>query len=59
MKLYEHPIREIVARFESGFADAFGNPLQGLAQENLQARVRGTLLMEYSNSCITCCSHHR
>lgn len=50
VKLYEHPIREIVARFESGFADAFGNPLQGLALENLQARVRGTLLMEYSNS---------
>lgn len=50
VKLYEHPIREIVARFETGFADAFGNPLQGLAQENLQARVRGTLLMEYSNS---------
>lgn len=49
VKLYEHPIREIVSRFEAGFADAFGSPPQGLTLENLQARVRGTLLMEYSN----------
>ncbi len=49
VKLYEHPIRDIVSRFEAGFADAFGFPPQGLTLENLQARVRGTLLMEYSN----------
>lgn len=49
VKLYEHPIREIVSQFETGFADAFGSPPQGLTLENLQARVRGTLLMEYSN----------
>lgn len=50
VKLYVHPIRELVERYEQGFAAAFGTPLQGLALENLQARVRGTLLMEYSNS---------
>lgn len=50
VKLIEHPIRDIVSQFESGFAQAFGEPLKGLSLENLQARVRGTLLMEYSNS---------
>ncbi|HLY97154.1 MAG TPA: NAD+ synthase [Sideroxyarcus sp.] len=50
VKLYVHPIRELVERYEQGFAAAFGTPLQGLALENLQARVRGTVLMEYSNS---------
>lgn len=50
IKLYEHPIRDIVSQYEAGFAESFGQPLRGLALENLQARVRGTLLMEYSNS---------
>jgi len=50
IKLYEHPIRAIVSQYETGFAESFGQPLRGLALENLQARVRGTLLMEYSNS---------
>jgi NAD+ synthetase len=50
VKLYVHPVREPVERYEQGFAAAFGTPLQGLALENLQARVRGTVLMEYSNS---------
>lgn len=48
--LHEHPIRDLVQTYEAGFAAAFGSPLQGLALENLQARVRGTVLMEYSNS---------
>ncbi|QDL55785.1 NAD+ synthase [Rhodoferax aquaticus] len=48
--LIEHPIRSMVASFEEGFAAAFGKPLQGLPLENLQARVRGTTLMEYSNA---------
>ncbi len=47
--LVEHPIRDIVAAYEAGFAGAFGEALQGLPLENLQARVRGTILMEYSN----------
>lgn len=50
IRLHEHPIRAIVSQYETGFADTFGQPLRGLALENLQARVRGTLLMEYSNS---------
>lgn len=45
-----HPIRETVAAYERGFQSGFGQPLQGLALENLQARVRGTILMEFSNS---------
>ncbi len=48
--LVEHPIASIVAAFETGFGAAFGQPLKGIALENLQARVRGTTLMEYSNS---------
>jgi NAD+ synthetase len=49
IKLFEHPIRDLVATYEQGFNSAFGEPLLGLALENLQARVRGTVLMEYSN----------
>lgn len=50
IRLLEHPIHEIVARYEQGFAPAFGRALEGLALENLQARVRGTILMEFSNT---------
>lgn len=50
IELLTHPIREIVAAFESGFAQATGAPPQGLTLENLQARVRGTILMQYSNA---------
>lgn len=50
IELIEHPIRDIVSRYEDGFGSAFGSPLEGLALENLQARVRGTILMEYSNA---------
>jgi NAD+ synthase (glutamine-hydrolysing) len=50
VKLFSHPIAPLVEQFTSGFASAFDQPLQGLALENLQARVRGTILMEYSNS---------
>jgi NAD+ synthetase len=47
--LIEHPIRNIVSAFEETYAASFGEALQGLPMENLQARVRGTTLMEYSN----------
>ena len=50
IRLLEHPIHEIVARYEQGFAPAFGRALEGLALENLQARVRGTILMAFSNT---------
>ena len=49
ISLIEHPIKAIVAAFEATFGAAFGEELQGLPLENLQARVRGTTLMEYSN----------
>lgn len=48
--LLEHPIRDIVSAYEAGFQAAFETPLQGLPLENLQARIRGTTLMEYSNA---------
>ncbi|KAF7599056.1 MAG: NAD+ synthase [Candidatus Dactylopiibacterium carminicum] len=50
IRLIEHSIRDIVVQYEAGFADACGEPLAGLARENLQARIRGTILMEFSNA---------
>jgi NAD+ synthase (glutamine-hydrolysing) len=50
IKLYTHPIRALVDQYAAGFSEAFATPLQGLSLENLQARVRGTILMEYSNT---------
>ncbi|UXY15758.1 NAD+ synthase [Chitiniphilus purpureus] len=50
VRLIEHPIRDMVDAYATGFAAAFGAPLAGLPLENLQARVRGTVLMEYSNA---------
>jgi NAD+ synthetase len=48
--LHEHSIRALVDAYGNGFERAFAAPLKGLAHENLQARIRGTILMEYSNS---------
>ena len=48
--LHEHPIRDLVDTYAHGFGQAFAAPLQGLAHENVQARIRGTILMEYSNA---------
>lgn len=48
--LKHHAIAGIVSQFTQGFGSAFGGELHGVALENLQARVRGTILMEYSNS---------
>ena len=36
--------------FQEGFASALGAPIEGLAEENLQARIRGTILMARSNA---------
>ena len=47
--LYTHPIATMVDAYSAQFNHSFGQPLQGLPLENLQARVRGTVLMEYSN----------
>ncbi|HEX7637199.1 MAG TPA: NAD+ synthase [Burkholderiaceae bacterium] len=48
--LHTHPIAAAVDAFSAQFAESFGQPLRGLALENLQARVRGTTLMAFSNA---------
>jgi len=48
--LHTHPIADIVAAFTKQHELSFGQPLKGLPLENLQARVRGTTLMEFSNA---------
>ena len=50
VKLHTHSILSPVEKYREGFESAFAIPLRGLALENLQARVRGTILMEYSNT---------
>ncbi|WFP49348.1 NAD+ synthase [Methylomonas sp. EFPC3] len=49
VRLLTHPIREQVAAFKVQFQASFATPLAGLPLENLQARIRGTVLMAYSN----------
>lgn len=50
ISLATHPIAEAVAVYARQFEASFGQALKGLPLENLQARVRGTVLMEYSNA---------
>ena len=45
----EVPIDEVVTEFEDSLAPSFGGLERDLAEENLQARVRGVLLMALSN----------
>ena len=45
----ELPIDEIVQAFEGALAESFAGREPDLAEENLQARVRGVLLMALSN----------
>lgn len=47
--LHTHPIGDLVSGYSAQFATSFGAPLEGLSLENLQARIRGTVLMAYSN----------
>ena len=46
----EIPIEDVVAAYGGVLADPAGGDLDGLAAENLQARVRGVLLMALSNT---------
>ena len=48
--LLTHSIAELVEGYRVQFEASFGRPLQGIPLENLQARIRGTILMEYSNA---------
>jgi NAD+ synthetase len=51
VKLDECSIKELVSQFETSLlASSLALKLQGLPLENLQARIRGTLLMTYSNT---------
>lgn len=50
VQLFTHPIAELVAGYAQQFETSFAKPLLGLPLENLQARIRGTVLMEYSNA---------
>lgn len=51
IKLYTHPIKSLVEGYREEFGAAFKpEVLAGLALENLQARIRGTILMEFSNA---------
>ncbi|HCE91143.1 MAG: NAD+ synthase [Burkholderiales bacterium GWA2_64_37] len=50
VRLFTHPIAELVAGYAQQFEASFCKPLVGLPLENLQARIRGTVLMEYSNT---------
>lgn len=43
------PIASVVDSFEALLSDPFKGTERGLAEENLQARIRGTLLMTLSN----------
>ena len=44
------PIAEELDAYRATLGDVFGTPLAGLAEENLQARIRGNLLMAVSNA---------
>jgi NAD+ synthase (glutamine-hydrolysing) len=48
-KYHELPIETVVAAFSAALAEPFAGTEPGLAEENIQARVRGTLLMALSN----------
>ncbi|UXC16523.1 NAD+ synthase [Comamonas squillarum] len=48
--LHTHPIADLVQGYAQQFEASFGAPLQGLPLENVQARIRGSILMEYSNA---------
>ncbi|OAI03454.1 NAD+ synthase [Methylomonas methanica] len=47
--LYSYPIKTLVNDFGGQFQSSFNGELRGLSLENLQARLRGTILMAYSN----------
>lgn len=49
VRLHTIPIVDMVQACHSGFAAGTGVGISGLAAENLQARIRGTLIMSFSN----------
>jgi NAD+ synthase (glutamine-hydrolysing) len=49
LTLHTHPIRDLFAGYAATFEETFGELPAGLTLQNLQSRIRGTVLMEYSN----------
>lgn len=49
LRTHTLPISTAMSAFEQTFAAAFEGGLAGLAGENIQARIRGNLLMAYAN----------
>ncbi len=49
VELFTHPIKDEFSLARSGFRTAFGTGPSNLTLENVQARLRGRILMEYSN----------
>lgn len=49
IELHEIPIKAIYKSFNSSLEPLFGDLPFGVAEENLQSRIRGALLMTYSN----------
>lgn len=47
--LHTYPIKNEFRDYVDSFVQAFDQTPSGLTQENLQARIRGTMLMAYSN----------
>jgi NAD+ synthase (glutamine-hydrolysing) len=47
--VYELPIAEVMASYEQTLTDAFAGHQADITEENLQARIRGNLLMALSN----------
>lgn len=48
--LYTHAIKGEVDQYMADYQAAFGDELKGLALENLQARIRGAILLTFSNA---------
>lgn len=48
--MHKLPIAGIVKEHERAYEDSFGKPMSPLAKENLQAAIRGNLIMRRSNS---------
>jgi NAD+ synthetase len=49
IQLYRHEIGSLFAMYQAGFQQAFSHEPGSLTRENVQARIRGAVLMEYSN----------
>ncbi len=49
IKTEKLPIGELMQSYDSTFAELFANTEFGLAEENIQSRIRGNLLMAISN----------